>query len=265
MLLKGVVIGYSLESALYALINGHYHIQSYDFCPLFFEECNDFSLFGTKNKKQIWQRIKLYLGILSHGLDYPDVKQIRIQGNTIKIFDDNLLGEFEFEKCYIFETLNISHENDIIDTKQEIYKVIDDFKVTRLGRSTTHIDPVFTEDKLVSQAHFYNSLRVDGAKYVTDALTVSHLTRDQLYDFDYSDTMAGFKLKKTLNDLGYIGLKEKDKYKYKNGTDKYKKITLEHLKRYIIPLDQNTYKDNSKVKFINLSASDIFNGNSTKR
>jgi hypothetical protein len=263
VLLKGVVIGYSLESALFALLNGHYHIQSYGLCPLFFEECEDFSLFGTKNRKQIWQRIKLYLGFLSKGLDYPDLKQIRIQDNTIKIFDDNMLATYEFEKCYVFETLNVSHENDVKVPKQETYKVIDDFTIARLGRSVTNIDPISTGDDLLSKAYFYNSLRVDGAKHVTDAITVSYLTKKQLYEFDYSDTMVGFKLKSCLNSIGYIGLKDKETYK--SGKPIYRKLIINHIKRHVIPLDNNEYISDNKVEFVNLSILDIINGTSTKR
>ena len=114
MLLENVVIGHSMESALFAYVNDFYHIQSSNFYPLFFDESRGFSLFGTSNKKQIWTKIKIMLGFLSLNIDYPEVKQIRIQDNTIKVFDDNLLIDFEFERCYIFDTMNISHENKIL-------------------------------------------------------------------------------------------------------------------------------------------------------
>jgi len=206
----------------YAYLNGCYHIQSTSFQPLFFEEYKDFSFFGTKNKSQIWRKFKLWLGLLARNLDYPSLGRIRIQDNKIKLFDDNLLAEFEFEKCYIFESLNVTHENKIQETKPQVYKVVDDFIISRIGKEVTHIDPIYTGDTLLRGSYFYNSLRVDGAKFVTDAVTISYLTREQLYDFDYSDTMANFKLKSQLNSLGYIGRKEKGKYK--NGTDIYKKL-----------------------------------------
>ena len=95
MLLENVVIGHSMESALFAYVNDFYHIQSSNFYPLFFDESRGFSLFGTSNKKQIWTKIKIMLGFLSLNVDYPEVKQIRIQDNTIKVFDDNLLIDFD--------------------------------------------------------------------------------------------------------------------------------------------------------------------------
>lgn len=256
MLLEEVVIGHSANSAAYAYLNGCYHIQSTGFQPLFFEEYKNFSLFGTKNKSQIWRKFKLWLGLLAKSLDYPSLERVRIQDNKIKLFDDNLLAEFEFEKCYIFESLNVSHENKLQETKPQIYKVIDDLSISRIGKQITHIDPVYTEDNLLRESYFYNSLRVDGAKFVTDAVTVSYLTRDQLYDFDYSDTMVNFKLKDQLRSLGHVGYKEKGKYK--NGTDIYKKLSIKHIKRFVLEQDKNKYLDTQNIKFLSLDIQDIF-------
>jgi hypothetical protein len=261
VLLNKVVIGHSPESAAFAYLNDCYHIQSTDFQPLFFEEYPDFTFFGTKNKSQIWRKFKLWLGLLARNLDYPSVERIRIQDNKIKLFDDNLLVELDFEKCYVFESLNVTHENKIQETKPQVYKVVDDFIISRIGKKVTHIDSVCTGDDLLRETHFYNSLRVDGAKFVTDAVTTSYLTREQLYDFDYSDTMANFKLKSQLNSLGYIGRKEKGKYK--NGTDIYKKLITKHIKRYVIPEDAHIYKNTKNIKFMQMSIQEIFNASST--
>ena len=258
VLLRDVVIGHSLEAALFAFHNEYYYICSTSFQPLFFEECAEFSLFGTKNKKQIYEQIKNLLGLLSLNIEYENVQQIRIQQNKIKIFDTNLLFGFEFERCYIVDKTKVTHENSIMVPRHETYKVIDDFKLSRIGKDVTGIAPYRTTDRLISQAYFYNSMRIDGAKYVTDAVTVSNLTREQLYDFDYSDTMVTFKLKKILNDMGYTGLKQN--FAYKSGNIKTKKINLDHIKRYVIPIDNNKYKDTEKVKFLHIEPEGFING-----
>jgi hypothetical protein len=259
--LNKVVIGHSPESAAYAYLNDCYHIQSTCFQPLFFEEYESFSLFGTRKKSQIWQKFKLWLGLLAKNIDYPDLSRIRLQKNKVKLFNDNLLAEFEFEKCYIFESLNVTHENKIYETKPQLYKVVDDFTISRIGKDVTHINSICTGDHLLKETHFYNSLRVDGAKFVTDAVTTSYLTKKQLYDFDYSDTMANFKLKSQLNSLGYVGRKEKGKYK--SGADIYKKLTTKHIKRYVIPEDAHTYRDTKNIKFMQLSIQEIFDASSS--
>ena len=120
------------------------------------------------------------------------------------------------------------------------------------------VKSIFSEDKLLSEIHFYNSLRVDGAKHVTDIVSVSKLEKQDLYDFEYSDTMATFKLKDCLKNIGYVGLK--DNIIYKSGKPKMRKILLEHLKRYVLPVDNNKYEDSKTVKFINPQVKDFVNG-----
>lgn len=258
MLLNNVVIGHSLESALFAYYNQFYFILSDNFQPLFFEECLDFSLFGTSNKREILSHTKDLLGFLSLNLEYPDLRQIRIKENKIKLFSDNLLFDFEFDMCYICNTLNVSHENAIVMAKPETYRVIDDFKVSRMGKEAVDVQSLYSEDKLLSEIHFYNSLRVDGSKYVTDIISVSNLSKQDLYDFEYSDTIATFKLRDCLKNIGYIGLKEN--FIYKSGKTKIKKVLLEHLKRYVLPIDNNQYRDSEIVKFINPQTKDFING-----
>ena len=258
MLIEKVVIGHSMESALFAYINGYYHVQSSSFYPLFFDQDRGFSLFGTRNKKEIWTKIKIMLGFLSLNIDYPGVKQIRIKEDKIKIFDDNLLVDFEYETCYIFDTLNVSHENKIAKAEAERYKVIDDFKISRMGYSG-ELDSLYFEDEFMSEVHFYNSMRVDGNKSITDIATVSTLTRDQIYDIDYSDTMMMFALKKQLNNMGFRGI-EKKHMRNKDGTHPVDRLVLSHIQRFVKPVDLNKYQDTERVRFLSLSAKEILDG-----
>ena len=89
----------------------------------------------------------------------------------------------------------------------------------------------------------YNSGRVDGSFYPTDAISVSFLSQQELYDFDYSDTMANFKLTHILNE---------------NATKK--SIRSKHVKRLVYECDQNTYKSSEDVKFLNIPLQEMLNG-----
>ena len=51
----------------------------------------------------------------------------------------------------------------------------------------------------------YSSDRIDGNTPVRDACAVSKLTESQLIDFDYSETMARFKVLKIMKDNGMRG------------------------------------------------------------
>jgi len=252
VLLKNVVIGYSLESALFAYHNQFHYINTTSFQPLFFEQSEGFSIFGLTSKKEMCDALKQLLGFLGLNLEFPNIQQVRIQDSIIKIFDTKLVEKYEFENCYVFENLKVSHENGIKKAAEEVYVVVDDFKISRIGKDVLSIDPVRTDDTLLSEVYFYNSLRIPGAKYITDAVTVSRLTKDDLYSFDSSDTMASFKLRHILNNLGYHGIP--DGQIYKSGKPKIKKIKVEHVNRYVTPVDRNTYFNNDIVRFMYLKA-----------
>ena len=248
---------------MFAYLNGYYHVHSSRHSPLFFEEYEDFSVFGSKNKNYIWTKTKIFLGLLAKNIDYQDIRQIRLSQDTIKIFSDNLLGEYEYGRCHIFDSTAVLHENEVLSAKEPIYKVIDDFQVNRLGKDVLPQGPLKTKDDFVSDIYLYNSFRVLGSKFATDAVAISHMKRKQLYEFDYSDTMAMFKLKRDLNNFGFLGIKEKGTYK--NGSSIYKKIKVMHVKRITIEQDNNLYKDTERVKFLNMSMKEVFDGAGPKK
>ena len=51
---------------------------------------------------------------------------------------------------------------------------------------------------------------------------------------------------------------------YKNGSPKYRKPKVVHVRRFVMQKDNSTYKDTSSVKFLNLSLEETIE-QSTKR
>lgn len=258
MFLEKVVIGNSLGSINYAFHNEFYFIPSCSFRPFFFEVLDINSQFREIQEKQVFDEIKNTLSFLGMCLDFPTLQKIRISKNNIKIFDENLLASFKFGECFICDKSSVTFENEIHVAKPSTYLVVDDFKISRIGKNVEKIQKIETKDALVSKAYFYNSNRVDGARYITDAITVSNLTEKDLYEFDYSDTMAMFKLRNHLESMGYTGIREKTRYK--NGNFKTKKIKLEHLHRQVFKQNNNVYFNTDLVKFINPGIKDFYNG-----
>jgi hypothetical protein len=68
------------------------------------------------------------------------------------------------------------------------------------------IDYIETEDSFVKQIWFYPSDRIDGATKVKDACIVSFLSKDDLTNFDYSETMARFKAVSEMESRGMKGV-----------------------------------------------------------
>jgi len=68
------------------------------------------------------------------------------------------------------------------------------------------IDYIETQDDFVHQIWFYPSDRIDGNTGVKDACLVSHLTAEEVESFDYSETMARFKMLHEMKNRGMRGL-----------------------------------------------------------
>jgi hypothetical protein len=101
----------------------------------------------------------------------------------------------------------------------------------------------FLEDTtdLVREVHFYPTKRVDGyCPDIKDLVTVSYLNKDQLSDFEYSDTYAKFKMMHMLKELNLRGRK--------NGKN-HRALKLEVEKREIRKAKMNLYKDSKHLKF----------------
>tara|TARA_Y100001973_G_scaffold73579_1_gene107360 strand:- start:1320 stop:1904 length:585 start_codon:yes stop_codon:yes gene_type:complete len=111
--------------------------------------------------------------------------------------------EVSFENCHYF-----GDNNSVGFVKQ---KSLDDntylcYDYIAFNSGGKHeIDFIHTSDDFVSEIWFYSSDRIDGNTPVRDACAVSKLTESQLRDFDYSETMARFKVLKIMKDNGMRG------------------------------------------------------------
>ena len=86
-----------------------------------------------------------------------------------------------------------------------------------------------TGDDFVSEIWFYSSDRIDGNTPVRDACAVSKLTAKQLLDFDYSETMARFKV---IHEMEKRGMKGPFAHGYtKSGKPKHYKFRTTSIGR----------------------------------
>ena len=228
------------------------------FSHFFFEKLKTHKILGSSRKREIYEKFQIFLGLTGKSLHYQNIKNIRIHNKKISVFGQSLLSEFNFNQCFICNPEKVSFENRLLKARPTVFKVIDDFKVSRIPRGTDNIPTYTSKEKFVSNVFFYNSLRVHGAKRVTDAIALSEMTKDQLHDVEFSDTMVMFKLRKIMKEMGYEGLVEN--IKYKNGKNRIKKLILEHVQRIIIEVDSNEYQNSKDVKFVKPTIEDFFDG-----
>ena len=193
-----------------------------------------------------WSRAVLELGFSGQLLSYDECPKVRIEEDSIKISSDSRLYKYFFENCYVFDPTRVSHDNELLEAKNKTFLVLDDFELSQLGKNGKSIPDSHDNTRFSKKITFYTSDRVDGASYITDCVVESVLTQEELNSFDYSDTMVKFVVERYLKFQNVNGTFMN---LYKNGTPKYRKPVVKHVKRLIIEKDNNLYKDTKNVKF----------------
>jgi len=220
-----IVIGSSLSAVLYAFSNKHPIFFAEERRPFRFdylEPALDLSCLkipgaakslttfgGEKNvgviKELLWERLLFLLSLdgnaplsnLCHSMRY-DGERVVCSNEYSKIM------EFKFNECIYF--------GDAKSTGFTIQKGLDEDKYicydyVAFNKGGKHeVDYIRTDDDFVREIWFYSSDRIDGNTPVRDACAVSELTREQLADFDFSETMARFKVVHEMEQRNMKGL-----------------------------------------------------------
>ena len=155
-------------------------------------------------KQLLWDRLlfllslngKVPLSNLCHKIRYDGVSMV-CSNEYSKIF------EASFDNCHYFGDLHAAGFVKQKSLDEDTYLCYDHIAFNSGGKH--EIDFIYTGDDFVSEIWFYSSDRIDGNTPVRDACAVSKLTESQLRDFDYSETMARFKVLKIMKDNGMRG------------------------------------------------------------
>jgi hypothetical protein len=252
---KTIVIGGGLNALLYSYFRAFPCIFVDPDLPFQFDVLEadlDFSFLGIEasSKEIIWQRI---LSALSLGGQLPmsdKTESISIQDNKLKAITSNSrLGRFEFDKLVIFDDASIRGLPSI--RRQEIGKsrIFDWFHV-RSGMEHDH-DSLDTEDDFIQKVIFYPSDRFGNqtsGRVRKDLVAISSLDENQVSDFDYSDTMAKFKITQMMKDAGIKGARN-GRDSYNPDIYRYYSPKIEAAERQIIPDVKNFYKKDKRFEF----------------
>ena len=247
---KEIVVGSSLAAILYAFNNNlllFYSIPRRPFRFDYFPEEVDLSslklsvepttlttfdeekVIGVP-KALLWERL-LFIMSLNGQIPLGNMcESMRFTGDSL-IFSDEYakLIEVKFDKCHYFGDSGCSDflKEDVDDPAYICYDWI------AFNRGGKHeIDYLSTVDDFVKEVWFYPSDRIDGNTQVKDACVVSHLTRTQLEDFNYSETTARFKL---VHEMEARGMKGLFNGFGPNGKPKHYKFRTTYISRRVEP------------------------------
>jgi hypothetical protein len=220
-----LVIGNSLEAVSYSYLNQKHLILNSIRKPYFFEffekdcclknyslETSQYELktpngvkFCGASKLEVWERLVFYLSMAGLIPVADKVYSMRIEDNNLlKITTQNSrVVRIEFEKLRIFDTENISGLESVDEINK--FKAIDWINV-RSGMKHEY-DCIETEDEFVKEVYFYPSHRMGSGENDDrkDLVAISYLTKDQIEDFNYSDTYVKFKILNLMKEAGIKG------------------------------------------------------------
>tara|TARA_B100000287_G_scaffold13730_1_gene13878 strand:+ start:9471 stop:10112 length:642 start_codon:yes stop_codon:yes gene_type:complete len=184
-----VVIGADLDAVRFAYDNKYHLIKNRSPYHHSYEDIEQ------EWAEKIYQ---LYEMTLVPFTDKSNNLRIFPEKNFLKVFTDRNVFVVKYDKLHVYDDENI--EGFSLDRELVGYRVIDWFDCR--GLYDLDFDEIETKDKFVNKIKLFKSLRIDGNQKYLDLLCESFLTDRQLKNFDFSDTMARFKVVDMLRKRG---------------------------------------------------------------
>lgn len=201
----------------------------------------------------LWERLLFLLSLDSKVPLSNLCKSIRCDDNKIVCFNEySKIAQFKFDKCYYFD-----EENSVgfIKEKNIDSELITCYDWIAFNKGGKHkVDYIETDNSFVKNVWFYPSDRIDGATAIKDACIVSQLRKNQLESFDFSETMARFKLE---HEMYARGMKGPSNGYGPNGKLKYYKFRTTSITRTTCRTKRQIRPKASNIEVPQISEQDL--------
>ena len=189
---RDVVVGADLDAVRFAHENRYFLIKNRMPHHHSYENCIE----------EEWAK-KLYelydLGLVPF-TDRSGNLRIIPEEKLLKVFTDRNVYTIRYDNLHLYDDENV--EGLSLDRELAHYRVIDWFDCQ--GLHDLEFSEIITEDKFVNKVKLFKSLRIDGNQKYLDLLCESFLSSERLKSFDYSNTMARFKVVDLLKKHGVV-------------------------------------------------------------
>tara|TARA_R100000808_G_C2147541_1_gene155525 strand:+ start:199 stop:957 length:759 start_codon:yes stop_codon:yes gene_type:complete len=240
-----VVIGSNLDAIIYAYKTSS-HILFNDVASIFSFDATDYEIDlgdvkfeAGSNKLEIWRQLSYILnmrGLNSFGSDVESIR-LNLEENEISIFSKFFSRQnLRFSTLHVFDTHNV-HGLPFSDFEVEGYRVFDWFAV-KSGTKHRH-DYLHDDSEFIRKIYFYLSPRIAGNKQYKDLVAESFLTKKQLGDVNYSDSISRLKILHMMKEAGIKGTG------HGNGYNLPLKIELQ--KREVLPSKVTNYGEEGVI------------------
>jgi hypothetical protein len=245
---EDIVIGSDLKAALFAFNNNLPIIFSQPRRPFRFDflepntdlgcvkltRAGELELTRTNGVKVVgsraellWERLMFLLNLDGKVPLANLCTSMRFDGEHLICSNEySKIGTLNFSNCFYFGDDNISGLVKEKELANPTYTCYDWIAFNSGGKH--EIDYMWVGDDFVKEIWFYSSDRMCGNSPVKDACAVSALTQDQLSEFDYSETMARFKM---ISEMEKRGMKGRQNGYSTNGNPKHYKFRTTPIRR----------------------------------
>ena len=184
----------------------------------------------TNRYTECWSMLKFLCAMRGLVVNHNELEYVRIQENNTYFRGTDL----KFNKCHLFPSTIVKTDLKVTKTEhQDCYKIIDFMRLKFCDAS--NLGCVNVKDNFISL------IESVGKK---ELYAVSFLSKEQLTDFDYSDTMVRFITQKVIAE--HPGLHRP--LIHKSG-DSRRIPKIEVTSRQVIPLEEVVYESEKRVKF----------------
>lgn len=232
MKLGNIIVGHSLAALLKSYDTGYpivltrfsspYMYDTSD-CPIMLE-AQEFRFFSDA-----WNFVRFLVAMRGLVINPREVDQVRITDQEV-VFGRNMV---EYETCHLFY-------NDRVTTNLEIKKVLNKgiYRATDVMRlpfcNVENLDSMKVMGSFIEEVRFFGKKKI---------VCTSFLTRDQLNNFDYSDTMSRFFVEKALlKEPGLI----RPLISPTRGPRNPKPVVLD---RYVESWEQTIFKKDKRIRY----------------
>ena len=270
-----VVVGGDLRALLFAYINSYPIIfarwqkpfdyeffspeTNLEFCGIPEQtktlSCNSKTKKVGIKKVILWERLYFLLS-LNGLLPLSNLcSTVRHSEGRISCYNEySKIAEFEFNKCFYFDSPNCFNfaVDNLLDESN--YLCYDEIAFNKGGKHD--IEFINGDDEFVSEIYFHITSRLLGNNSIRDAVALSTLTESQLQDFNFSETMASFKISSLLKENGIRG--QFNGYS-KNGVPMYYNFKTTSVRRTTRKLPGNIKSKYRNIKIVDDDVYKILN------
>ena len=233
---KNIVVGGDVASFLYAFKNDYYVAFTKSEKPFFFEKFDTGDL-----KAAVWTFLYFQLMYRGKILGVEPNQTLRVEEDILKIITEgNSLLNYKFSNLVVTSPEMLTGVSPLKTLNRKLW-VVDKLKLSAREHGQKYH---FVGDDFVKELHFDN---IGRQKFV---YVVSEIAERKLNDFDYTAVPLRYKLFPVLRNLGIQGSR--------NGKNKSLSMKLTPVERFQRPMQTHKYKDEEKIKFVEINEDDIW-------